>query len=526
MFDRIRLLIKECWEYSIVIFSMILLFILASIFSYLFSIKSDDIKRSLNLFFFSHIFFFALSFIFLTLVICLLITNIKYKKETKQQIFYYYCKVGLIIPIFILVVFSIIFILSFLLGKVGNIGVRNIDNMFWFMTSLCMIAAVTVPICIAIGYFIRFILTVKPLSNFFSPTLRVITVLLTGVLAIFLVGTMEGVSDDFIMIKKGDSIREISFSPDGEKIIFNRQKCELPDMINIYNLETGDLMEYQPPEGEYWTQARYSPEGGKIVFVTMTYKQDEVKHSEAQIAVMDIDGRNLKKITQTDGRKDHPSFSHSGKKIIFSGVGIKKEHPQSSSDVYEVDLETGEEIRLTHFKFELPINAYYFPDDKTFVFDGGQPGTYPGLPEKSDFKLRDRYRGEWESKYMSNTIYAMQANEKELKPYIVTGRYSITPALSADGSVLVFKSRGYSTEPSSDWAKNRLPVYLYSPDGNHRKIINHPVKDIAVSPHGESIGVVEQFSQYRDVVAIYQIKNGTKKEIILPDRPSSVIKCE
>ena len=44
--------------------------------------------------------------------------------------------------------------------------------------------------------------------------------------------------------------------------------------------------------------------------------------------------------------------------------------PVADYDVYEVDVETGRETRLTQFKFYQISNPYYFPDDKTFIFEG------------------------------------------------------------------------------------------------------------------------------------------------------------
>lgn len=48
-----------------------------------------------------------------------------------------------------------------------------------------------------------------------------------------------------------ENIRNISFSPDGKRIIFDRvQKNKV--MINMYDLETGELSAYEVPQGEQW----------------------------------------------------------------------------------------------------------------------------------------------------------------------------------------------------------------------------------------------------------------------------------
>ena len=92
---------------------------------------------------------------------------------------------------------------------------------------------------------------------------------------------------------------------------------------------------------------------------------DKADPANWQIAIMDPDGKNVKKITNTPGLKIYPSFSHSGRKIIFARADVIRESghtPAADYDVYEVDVETGRETRLTQFRF--------FRDVKTILFSG------------------------------------------------------------------------------------------------------------------------------------------------------------
>jgi Tol biopolymer transport system component len=339
---------------------------------------------------------------------------------------------------------------------------------------------------------------------------------------------------------KQDVIREISFSPDGKKILFDRSFDRGPHRIHVYNLETGELAAYQSPESERWFHARYSFDGKHIVFIKMPLIDGKDNPENTQIAVMDSDGKNVREITSTKGFKVYPSFSHSGKKIIFARPDVLREKgsrtPAADYDVYEVDVAGGQETRLTHFKFFEMSRPYYYPDDKTFVFWGDFPRAYPAIPDSDkNIDIMQKVRKDLQAKYQNNSIYVMQANASELKPYLVMPEYikkfksyvaeacedSRGPTLNADGSVLIFDSIGYKPDGKGEGWQS----YLYSADGNHRQITHLPVTSIwskAIPPKGEFIAIV-----YGDMttnkIVLYKIKDGTNRQITLPDQPSRVI---
>ena len=333
---------------------------------------------------------------------------------------------------------------------------------------------------------------------------------------------------------KHDVIREISFSPDGKKLIFDRRNAGRPGMIHIYDLTTGELSAYQPPKDERWFHARYSFDGKCIVFIVSS-EEDPLN---PQIAIMDPDGKNVRKITNTTGLKFSPSFSHTGRKIIFARPDVIRKSGRTSAadyDVYEVDVETGRETRLTYFKFFGMSKPYYFPDDKTFVFWGESPFAYPAIPNSDrNVAVMKKINKELESKYKKNSIYVMQANEKELKPYLVMPEYqkkfkdyvaisesSSRPSLSADGAVLIFMSTGYKPDGSADWDQ----LYRYSADGNHRQITHLYKSTIwsqSVSSNGELVAIVYG-EMTKNKIVLCQVKDGTSREVTLPDQPSRII---
>ena len=346
----------------------------------------------------------------------------------------------------------------------------------------------------------------------------------TGILLIFIIFGL--LMDSCAAMGKHDFIRNISFSPDGKKILFDRMRNNRHFIIHVYDLETGELSAYQPPIGEKWNAARYSFGGKRLVFKTTPIVGQHWDYTNSQIAIMNPDGKNIKKITNTRGFKVAPSFSHSGKKIIYGQAGMIRESgraPATEYDVYEVDIGSGRETRLTRFKFYMMSDPYYFPDDKTFIFSAESPFAYPGIPDNDRDALR-RIREEFKSRYQDNTIFVMREGEKTLKPFIELNEYSSSPVLSADGSVLIFQAQAYKPDGSGDFGQ----FFVYSPDGKHRRITHLRATSIwsqAISPDGKFLAVVYDVAPAREInrIIIYRVADGTGKEISLPDQPSRII---
>jgi hypothetical protein len=326
-------IIKAYWEYSIIIVPYISLLILSET-----SVIREIVPHAgvLHQFGLISVLFFA----------CLLITNIRHENETKEQLFFCYLRIGFILP-----TVSLIFFLMHIV-----VAGSHTDDLFWAVVAASIMATITVPASIAIGYLIRFIMTVRSTSTFYSRKLRITTVLFISILIVIwsLTGGYVDSIDAKKELKEADSIDEISFSPDGKKIIFNRRKGESPNFIHTYDLETSEMVQYQSPVGEIWSMARYSFDGGEIVFVTVPRGKKYIEHDKAQLAVMDTDGSNVRIITNTDAYRACPSFSHSGRNIIFSRsdvIRISNRTRAGGYDVYEMDVKTGQETRLTYFKF-------------------------------------------------------------------------------------------------------------------------------------------------------------------------------
>lgn len=315
------------------------------------------------------------------------------------------------------------------------------------------------------------------------------------------------------MKSDNDTISELSFSHDGKKVVFDRCRNE-GCQIQVYALDTGELAAYQSPKGERWTMGKYAYDGKRITLSVIPIKPNGgLELSEMQIAVMDANGKNFRKVTTGPGAKLYPVFSHSGKKILYARAAyIRTEGrtPAAQYDAWEVDLETGGQSQLTFFKYYYMGYMAYYPDDERFIYYGELPEEFPG--EKygygRDFK---KNMIEMARKGMGiHGVVVMKGNELIPTPYKIDANIQPQkPLLSKDGSRLIF-------EKSLSAGK----FFLYSPDGNHRLVGGGgSVNAAAISPDGELLAMIS----VSKTIDFFTVQDGKRKKILyLPCVPKTI----
>jgi len=299
-----------------------------------------------------------------------------------------------------------------------------------------------------------------------------------------------------------DTISNLSFAPDGKRVVFDRCRndgCQ----IQVYDLETGELAAYQSPKNERWTMGKYSYDGKKITFSVIPIKSnDDLDLGEMQIAFMDADGKNYKKVTTGARAKLYPTFSHNGKKILYACAARIRESgktPAADYDAWEVNLEKGEQTRLTFFEYFYMGYLTYFPDDERYIYYGELPAVCEGVrsyQNETAFRKKMIELGQKGMNIMN--VVVMKGKEMIPKPYIFPAKtFPENPLLSKDGSVLIYRKFGSG-------------FHLYSPDGDHRFVGGGgSVKSVAISPNGELLGI-----DYNTTINIYTIQNGKLNQIL------------
>lgn len=332
---------------------------------------------------------------------------------------------------------------------------------------------------------------------------RVISILIFAVTAILLMIPVCGCAT---MPKKetSDTISNLSFSHDGKKVLFDR--CREDCQIQVYDLETGELAAYQSPANEQWTMARQSYDGKKIVFSVIPAGEKYLDLTQMQIAVMDTDGKNYRKITSGPFPKLYPVISHSGNKVLYvksSRMRRDGRTPASAYDVWEVDIETRKETRLTHFEYFHMNSVCYYPDDEHFLYYADGPFAFPGLDlPKDDIKKALQMIGEEAVRrnvYLVGVLKMKRGDDLPMRPYLFgDDRHpAIRPLLSKDGTKLLFTRAGRSGD-----------FYLYSSDGKHRLVGGGgSIDSAAISPEGDLLAVT-----YGKIINTYFVKDGKLKE--------------
>lgn len=333
---------------------------------------------------------------------------------------------------------------------------------------------------------------------------------------------MEGCSNQSKDLQNKDEINYISFSHDGKKILFDRRKDKGPYLINVYDLKTGELRAYQPPPDERWSMARYSFDGNHIVFSIYPMEGKNLKLDKMQIAIMEPDGKNLRRLTNTEGPKIFPSFYHSGDKVIFAKAGKIRESgrtPAADFDFYEVDIETGNENRLTWFKLFSVSAPYLFPDDETIIFSTFGP---PGMAFQTRKNVKDYiYIAKKGGVNLPRPLIFYELEETD--PLINFEAGAQSPLLSINGEHIYFK--GWARKPGGKGGEG-MQLYQYSVDGKHHRLtyITPPASifSAALSPDEQYLAVVTM-SGGSKIIMLCNIEDGTSRTINLPEGPSRII---
>lgn len=219
-------------------------------------------------------------------------------------------------------------------------------------------------------------------------------------------------------------------SPDGKTILFE-YGSPYWSKLGTYNLSTGKIHKYDDDKiNKTQERPKYSWDGQKIVYLASNEKD-----AQKSIYIMNADGSDRMQITNNQKMYVGPSFSPDDKRIIFLRSSMKRERAfpldgvmDTAWDVYELDIATGNERRLTNYNFYKTGRVMYLADGKRFVLSAEGPVNSTGRGPKN-FE-------EYEKMYQKNFIFIMDGVNNELKPAFVNGSNSDDPYVARDDSII------------------------------------------------------------------------------------------
>ena len=282
-------------------------------------------------------------------------------------------------------------------------------------------------------------------------------------------------------------IRDPRFSPKNDKLAFNYCRKIVPCTVGLYDLTAGSLSYYQAPPNEIWADANFSPDGTKLTFIVIPII-DHKRDLTGQVAIMNVNGSGVRKLTASPNYKSLPSFSLDSKRIIYARANKRREEgaktPVAAYDVYEVDGDAGPERRLTNLALYEMSAPFYFPDGKHFIFASyGDACQRKQIVDTKTFDELKRCEKQYKEQYQLNSIFITVEGGDTSRPAFVNGDFSDAPHISNDGSKILFVSRtnkmdgvhglyNYDIFLRKDGVNNRLTrlgTFLYgialSPDG-------------------------------------------------------------
>jgi len=193
------------------------------------------------------------------------------------------------------------------------------------------------------------------------------------------ISTRNGYGDLFVMNADGMSQKSIlksrigrsldvihyeghalSWSPDGEKIVFAGEKKE-KNYLYIINLRKNKLKKLYLPL-EVLKSPCFSRKGDKIVFVGMEGGIND-------LYLVDANGKNMKKLTSDEFDDNYPVFSPDDKKIVYVSEREKQK------DLFLLDVETLAITRLTSTPSD-EMDPSWSPDGDSIVYIGDYSGIY------------------------------------------------------------------------------------------------------------------------------------------------------
>ncbi|MBN1364164.1 MAG: PD40 domain-containing protein [Syntrophaceae bacterium] len=302
----------------------------------------------------------------------------------------------------------------------------------------------------------------------------------------------------------------VVFGPDSDKILL-RHRCigadenakESDYSWAIYEISQNRITDFKELNTATKYQFKYHPafsRDGKLI--TFVSGQDDHRN----IFVMNADGKNVRQLTHDYNERpqriseklitmifnEMPSFSPDEQRILYVKSASRRTKPiyytdpmyPSRWDIYEVNIKTGKEHKLTNYGFFGITQPAYLSDGKRFIFS---VPTVP--PDQTDSGIDVRTWWEYADKYGLNNIFIMDGKNNNLKPAFKNGSNSSEPQIAWNDTI-IFKSNINEIDGLRKHGTQYYDLFM-NKNGKTKRIFNKQLtlgsNSHAISPDGKRI---------------------------------------
>lgn len=259
----------------------------------------------------------------------------------------------------------------------------------------------------------------------------------------------------------GGENAEAYFSFDGKKLIFQSKRepynC---DQIFTMNIDGSDIRRVSNGEGR--TTCSYFFKNGKRVLYASTFKGAKecpppVDYSKGyawaiypnyDIYTSKPDGSDIKQLTATPGYDAEATVSPNGKKIVFTSMR------DGDLDLYVMDAD-GKNVKRLTTDLGYDGGAFFSPDNKQIVYRAYHPKTEAQIA---------RYKQKLAENLIEPTVFelwTMNADGTNKRQITNFGVASFAPFFLPDGKRIIFATNNFAT----DKTKRNFDLAIVNADG-------------------------------------------------------------
>lgn len=255
----------------------------------------------------------------------------------------------------------------------------------------------------------------------------------------------------------GGENAEAYFSPDGKKLIFQSKSGGLKcDQMFTMNIDGSNVRRVSNGKGR--VTCGYFLNGGKRIVYSSTHgASDECPtppdrsqgyvwpvYPTYDIYTANADGTKIKRLTNTNAYDAEATLSPDGKTIVFTSTR------DGDLDIYTMDINGKNVKRLTD---ELGYNggAFFSPDGKQIVYRAYYPETEEEIARYKDFLAKDLIEPN------VYEIWVMNADGSNKRKITDINSASFAPFFTPDGKAIIFSTDYYDRKNNPE--RRRQPNF-------------------------------------------------------------------